>query len=53
MALDKTAYFYIVGSDDFLRQNIALLQQAGIWNERIILDKHDFQQVEYLEPTEK
>ena len=53
LALDKTAYFYIVGSDDFLRQNIALLQQAGIWNERIILDKHDFQQAEFLEPTEK
>lgn len=49
LALDRTAYFYIVGSDEFLTENIALLQEAGIWNERIILDKHDFQLADFLE----
>lgn len=51
LALDRTAYFYIVGSDKFLKQNIAVLQEAGIWNERIILDKHDFQIANFLGET--
>lgn len=49
LALDKTAYFYIVGSDEFLAQNILILKESGIWNERIILDKHEFQLAKFLE----
>ena len=49
LALDKTAIFYIVGSDDFLKETIALLKEKGIWNERIVLDKHDFQIANFLE----
>jgi ferredoxin--NADP+ reductase len=48
LALDKTAFFYIVGSDEFLTENISVLQKAGIWNERIVLDKHDFQLEKFL-----
>ncbi len=49
LALDRTAFFYIVGSDEFLTQNIAVLKKAGIWNERIILDKHDSQITNFLD----
>ncbi|MFW7950055.1 dihydropteridine reductase [Vagococcus fluvialis] len=48
LVLDKTAFFYIVGSDEFLTENISVLQKAGIWNERIVLDKHDFQLEKFL-----
>lgn len=48
LALDKTAIFYLVGSDEFLMESIAVLKQAGIWDERIMLDKHDFQREHFL-----
>lgn len=37
---DKEGLFYIVGSDEFLSQNIKVLRDAGITPEQIMLDKH-------------
>ncbi len=51
LAEDQEGLFYIVGSDEFLLQNIDLLRQEGIPAEQIILDKHARQLPEFL-PTE-
>lgn len=37
----KDALFYVVGSDEFLRENISLLRQKGIPDQQILLDKHE------------
>lgn len=39
LATDKDGLFYIVGSDDFLVQNIEVLREQGIKPEQIMLDK--------------
>lgn len=38
---DKDGLFYVVGSDEFLVQNIKVLQEQGIKPEQIVLDKYD------------
>jgi len=41
LAADKDGLFYVVGSDDFLVQNIEVLREQGIKPEQIMLDKHE------------
>ncbi|WP_419893307.1 dihydropteridine reductase [Oceanobacillus kimchii] len=41
LATDKEGLFYIVGSDEFLVQNIELLREQGINLDQIMLDKHE------------
>jgi ferredoxin-NADP reductase len=41
LAADKDGLFYIVGSDEFLVQNIEVLRGHGIKPEQIMLDKHE------------
>ncbi|TCI57346.1 dihydropteridine reductase [Exiguobacterium sp. SH1S21] len=48
MAEDQDGLFYLVGSDDFLRETIAMLRERGITREQIILDKRDFQLEDFL-----
>ncbi|MDQ0207509.1 ferredoxin reductase domain-containing protein [Alkalicoccobacillus murimartini] len=48
LSTDKDGLFYVVGSDEFLVQNIALLREQGIKPEQIILDKHEQQLPEFL-----
>lgn len=48
LASDKDGLFYVVGSDEFLMQNIELLREEGIKPEQIILDKHASQLSEFL-----
>lgn len=48
LAEDKDGLFYIVGSDEFLTQNIALLKEKGISPEQIILDKREEKRAEFL-----
>lgn len=43
LAADKAGYFYVVGSDDFLTQNIEMLLEQGIKQEQIMLDKRESQ----------
>lgn len=45
---DKDGLFYIVGSDEFLKQNIELLRAQGIKPEQIMLDKRQQQMSEFL-----
>ncbi|MCD2138544.1 dihydropteridine reductase [Salinicoccus halitifaciens] len=40
LAEDEEGLFYIVGSDEFLSENIKILCEAGIAPEQIMLDKH-------------
>lgn len=40
-AYDKDGLFYVVGSDDFLLQNIEVLREQGIKPQQIILDKRE------------
>ncbi|WP_102027779.1 dihydropteridine reductase [Salirhabdus sp. Marseille-P4669] len=39
LATDKSGIFYIVGSDEFLTQNMEILREQGIEPEQIMLDK--------------
>lgn len=39
LAVDKDGLYYVIGSDEFLHQNIELLMNNGITREQIILDK--------------
>lgn len=39
LSTDKNGLYYVVGSDDFLKQNIQLLLEEGIKPEQIMLDK--------------
>lgn len=48
LAADKEGYFYIVGSDEFLVQNIEVLREKGINPEQIMLDKRESQRSEFL-----
>ena len=41
LAEDKEGLFYVVGSDEFLSENIAILRNEGINPEQIMLDKHE------------
>lgn len=45
---DKNGLFYVVGSDEFLVQNIELLRQQGIKSKQIMLDKRERQLSEFL-----
>ncbi|MFD0960015.1 dihydropteridine reductase [Paenibacillus chungangensis] len=48
LAEDKDGLFYVVGSDEFLVQNIKVLREQGIKVEQIMLDKHEHQLSEFL-----
>ncbi|AKG74588.1 bifunctional nitric oxide dioxygenase/dihydropteridine reductase 2 [Salinicoccus halodurans] len=48
LAQDKEALFYVVGSDEFLAQNIAVLREEGVEKDRIMLDKHEHTLQEFL-----
>lgn len=48
LAADKDGLFYIVGSDEFLLQNIAVLRGHGISDEQIMLDKREEQRIQLL-----
>lgn len=48
LARDKEGLFYIVGSDEFLIQNIEVLREQGIKTEQIMLDKHARRLPEFL-----
>ena len=48
LATDKAGLFYIVGSDEFLVQNIEVLREQGIKPEQIMLDKREQQLPEFL-----
>ena len=48
LAADKDGLFYVVGSDEFLLQNIEVLCEQGIKPEQIMLDKREQQLPEFL-----
>ncbi|KKE78286.1 dihydropteridine reductase [Oceanobacillus caeni] len=48
LAADKDGLFYVVGSDEFLVQNIEVLREQGIKPEQIMLDKREQQLPEFL-----
>lgn len=48
LATDMDGLFYVVGSDEFLVQNIKVLRDQGIKAEQILLDKHEEQLTEFL-----
>ncbi|GFN33168.1 ferredoxin--NADP reductase [Paenibacillus xylaniclasticus] len=48
LAADKDGLFYIVGSDQFLADNIAILRENGIPVEQIMLDKRQEQKEQLL-----
>lgn len=48
LAADKEGIFYVVGSDEFLMQNIEVLREQGIKPEQIMLDKRENQLPEFL-----
>ncbi|HJF33605.1 MAG TPA: dihydropteridine reductase [Sporosarcina psychrophila] len=48
LAADKDGLFYVVGSDEFLVQNIEVLREQGITPEQIMLDKREQQLPEFL-----
>lgn len=48
LTTNKDGLFYIVGSDEFLKENIALLRKQGIKQEQIILDKRQNQLPEFF-----
>lgn len=41
LATDQSGLFYVIGSDEFIKQNIELLFKNGIKREQIILDKRE------------
>lgn len=45
---DSNGLFYVVGSDEFLKQNIELLLSEGVKPEQIMLDKHQVQLPDFL-----
>lgn len=45
---DADGLFYIVGSDDFLKENIELLRRNGVKREQILLDKREQSIAEFL-----
>ncbi|WP_438347558.1 dihydropteridine reductase [Paenibacillus sp. FA6] len=48
LTADKDGLFYVVGSDEFLVQNIEVLREQGIKPEQIMLDKHEQKLPEFL-----
>lgn len=48
LAADKEGLFYVVGSDEFLAQNIEILREQGISPEQIMLDKREQQRTEFF-----
>ncbi|MDH5160582.1 dihydropteridine reductase [Heyndrickxia oleronia] len=48
LAADKDAIFYVVGSDEFLEQNIEVLREQGIKPEQIMLDKREKELPKFL-----
>jgi len=48
LAADKDGLFYVVGSDEFLEQNIEVLLEKGIKPEQIMLDKREQQLSKFL-----
>lgn len=48
LAADKDAIFYVVGSDEFLEQNIEVLRVQGIKPEQIMLDKREKELPKFL-----
>ncbi len=48
LAADRDGLYYIVGSDEFLKQTIAVLREQGIRPEQLVLDKHEPQLPEFL-----
>lgn len=48
LAADKDGLFYVVGSDEFLMQNIEILHEQGIKPEQIVIDKHEQQRGKFL-----
>ena len=48
LAADKDGLFYVVGSDEFLVENIGVLLEEGIKPEQITLDKHERQLPDFL-----
>ena len=48
LAADKNGLFYVVGSDEFLVQNIKVLREQGIKPEQIMLDKREQALPEFL-----
>jgi len=48
LAADKNGLFYVVGSDEFLVQNIEVLREQGIQPEQIMLDKREQSLTEFF-----
>src|SRR5699024_6328784 len=48
LATDQDGLFYVVGSDEFLVQNIKVLREQGISLEQIMLDKHEQERSKFL-----
>lgn len=48
LAADNEGLYYVVGSDEFLVQNIEVLREQGIKVGQIMLDKHERQLSEFL-----
>ncbi|WP_025783364.1 hypothetical protein [Sporosarcina sp. D27] len=48
LASDKDGLFYVVGSDEFLVQNIKVLREQGVKPEQIMLDKREQSLPEFL-----
>ncbi len=48
LAADRDGLFYVVGSDEFLVQNIEVLREQGIKPEQIMLDKHEQELPQFL-----
>lgn len=49
LAADQDGLFYVVGSDEFLRQNIATLRSEGIVPEQILLDKSEKTRAQFFD----
>ncbi|WP_223636697.1 dihydropteridine reductase [Planococcus sp. 4-30] len=48
LAADKDGLFYVVGSDDFLMENIKLLREQGVKTAQIMLDKREQSMPDFL-----
>ncbi|MTD29474.1 dihydropteridine reductase [Planomicrobium sp. YIM 101495] len=48
LAADQDGLFYVVGSDEFLMQNIEVLRAEGVKTGQIMLDKHAQRMQEFL-----
>ncbi|MEK4387467.1 dihydropteridine reductase [Solibacillus sp. FSL W7-1464] len=50
LAADQDGLFYVVGSDEFILQNIDVLREQGIKPEQIVLDKRERQLPKFFSP---